>query len=101
MLRIPSPLEPELEDLAHKTIGCCVAVHRELGPGLVEPIYQRAVGYELEASNISFERERRVPIMYRGRLVYIHRLDLVVDEKLLLELKAVERLHPVHLAQVL
>lgn len=101
MLRNASPLDPHLEDLAHRTIGCCIAVHRELGPGLLEAIYQRAVGYELEANGISFERERQVPILYRGRRIYVHRLDLVVAGQLLLELKAVEHLHPVHRAQAL
>ena len=101
MLRTSSPLSTELEDLAHRTIGCCINVHRELGPGLLELIYQRAVGYELEANGIPFERECPVPINYRGRRVYVHRLDLVVSGQLLLELKAVERLLPVHHAQVL
>ena len=50
MLRITSKLDPELEALVHRTIGCCIAVHRELGPGLVEAIYQRAVAIELQAA---------------------------------------------------
>jgi GxxExxY protein len=82
-------------------IGCCITVHRELGPGLVETIYHRAACYELEAHSIQFEREKPVPIMYRGKRLFVHRLDLVVGEQLLVELKAVERLHPVHHAQVL
>lgn len=101
MLRIPTTLEPALEELVHKTIGCCITVHRELGPGLIEQAYGRAVGYELAANSIPFEREKRFPITYRGRNLYVHRLDLVVGGELVLELKAVDRLHPVHRAQLL
>src|SRR5213083_1494448 len=101
MLRIPTSLGPALEELVHRTIGCCITVHRELGPGLIEQAYGRAVGYELGANDIPFEREKRFPITYRGNDLYVHRLDLVVAGKIVLELKAVDRLHPVHHAQLL
>ena len=101
MLRVPSNLDPSVEELVHRTIGCCIAVHRELGPGLLEQIYQRAVGLELGAARIPFESEKRFPVVYRGRRLYTHRLDLVVDGRLVLELKAVDRFHPVHQAQAL
>ena len=101
MLHLTSPLSRELEGLVQQTIGCCIAVHRELGPGLLETIYQRAVSYELEASGVPFEREKPIWINYRGKRLYLHRLDLVIAGQLLLELKAVDRLHPVHHAQVL
>jgi GxxExxY protein len=67
----------------------------------VEAAYQRAVSYELVEQGIPFDKERPVAIKYRGRLVYTHRLDLVVANEILVELKAVERLHPLHSAQVL
>ena len=101
MLRIATKLDDQLEQLVHDTIGCFIAVHCELGPGLVEPAYQRAAECELEARGIPFEHEKKVPIMYRNTRVYTHRLDLVVGSKILVELKAVDRLHPVHQAQVL
>ncbi|HEY7289601.1 MAG TPA: GxxExxY protein [Vicinamibacterales bacterium] len=101
MLRIATRLGDELEALVHKTIGCCIAVHRELGPGLIEGAYHRAVAFELDAVGVPFEREKRVPIVYRGKCVYVHRLDLVVGAKIVLEIKAVDRLHPVHQAQTL
>ena len=101
MLRIPTTLDPALEALIYKTIGCCITVHCELGPGFIEQAYSRAVGYELGVNDIPFEREKRFPITYRGKYLYMHRLDLVVASQLVLELKAVERLHPVHRAQVL
>ena len=100
MLRKYSDFDPSLEDLAHRVIGCCIAVHCELGPGLIEQAYARAVRLELTASSIQFESEKRYPIVYRGKPVYVHHLDLVVDQQLLVELKCVDSLHPVHYAQV-
>ena len=78
MLRIPSPLSDEVEALVHDTIGCCIAVHRALGPGLLENIYSRAVCLEFSAAGISFEREKAYPVMYRGELLSEQRLDFVV-----------------------
>jgi len=101
MLRIQSPLDDGLETLIHRVIGCCIEVHKQLGPGLLEVVYQRAVGYELQAAGIRCEREKQYPIAYRGHRLYVHCLDIVVEEKLVLELKAVDRLHPVHKAQTI
>ena len=101
MLRIESPLSADLEALVHRTIGCCITVHRELGPGLVEAVYQRAVCIEIETAGISFECEKQCPILYRGKRIYSHRLDIVVSGQILLELKAVDRVHAVHRSQVL
>jgi GxxExxY protein len=100
-LRIPTPLSDDLEDLVHRTIGACIAVHAELGPGLLEEIYSRAIAAELVSLGISFERERSFPITYRGALIGHHRLDLLVEGQIVLEVKAVERLLPVHVAQVI
>ena len=101
MLNVETRIDDATEALAHRVIGCCLAVHRELGPGLVEQIYQRALELELKAADIAFEREKRFKVMYRERCLYVHRLDLVVDGRLMIELKAVDRLHPVHVAQAL
>jgi GxxExxY protein len=101
MLEISSPLSQELETLIHRIIGCCIAVHRELGPGLLESIYLRALCLELEAAGLSFEVEKRVPVMYRGQLLCYQRLDIVVAGQVLLEIKAVDRLAPVHHAQTM
>ena len=68
---------------------------------MLETIYQRALAVELKSAGIRFEREKQYPVLYRGQRLYTHKVDLVVEESLLLELKAVERLHPVHDAQVL
>ena len=101
MLRIASELDDATEALITRIIGICIAVHRELGPGLLESIYGRAICLELETAGLSFEVEKQVPVLYRGIVLCHHRLDIVVDLKVLLEIKAVERLAPIHYAQVL
>jgi GxxExxY protein len=101
MLRVPSPLSDVLEKLVHDTIGCCIAVHRVLGPGLLEEIYSRALRLELTAAGISFEREKPYPVIYRGELLCQQYLDFVVSDQIVLELKSVEQLAPVNHAQLL
>ena len=100
MLRIQTSLSDELEDLIHRTIGCCITVHRALGPGLLERVYTAAVRLELEAEGIAFEKETRYPVYYRDHLLCEHRIDLVVANQLVLEIKAVEQLASVHRGQV-
>ena len=101
MLSKPSGLPDEVESMIHQTIGCCIAVHRTLGPGLLEGIYRRAVALELAAEGLSFEAEKEYPVTYRGCLLCHQRLDLVVENALALELKSIERLGPVNHAQLL
>ena len=101
MIRVPTPLDAALEVLVHQTIGCCQQVHCELGPGLLEAIYVRAVCIELATAGLSFERQKRVPVFYRGRLLCEQVLDVLVESRLVLEIKSVERLAPVHHAQIL
>ncbi|MGE0703380.1 MAG: GxxExxY protein [Vicinamibacterales bacterium] len=101
MLRLPSTLPADLETLAHRTIGCCLNVHRALGPGLREVSYVRAVAIELEVEGIPFEREKTFTVRYRGQLLCQQRVDLLVADSLVLEVKVVEILAPVHAAQVL
>src|SRR6266446_4548219 len=100
-LHVASRLPADLENLIRETIGCCLAVHRELGPGLLEGVYPRAIGIELQARGISFATEKAVPVKYRGTLLCHQRIDLFVDERLVLEIKSVERLDPIHIAQVI
>jgi len=100
-LRVESNLSDDLEALIREVIGCCVAVHRELGPGLLEKVYPRAIGVELDDRGISYSTEKTVPIRYRERLLCLQRIDLLVDDRLVVEVKSVERLHPVHVAQMI
>jgi GxxExxY protein len=101
MLRIQSPLPSDLEEVVHKTIGCCIEVHRILGSGLLESPYSKAAAIELTVNGIPFEREKEYLVTYRGQPLCHQRVDFVVDGRLLLELKAVDRLTAVHRAQVL
>ena len=101
MLRVPTPLPDALEELVGDVIGAAIAVHRELGPGLLETAYQRALSIELDARGIDHEVERLVPIMFRQSILCHQRLDLVAGDQVIVEVKAVDRLAPVHLAQVI
>jgi GxxExxY protein len=101
LLRIQSPLSDDLENLVQRTIGACISVHEELGPGLLEPIYSRAIAAELTFAGIGFELEKSLPISYRAAVIGHHRLDLLVEGQIVVEGKAVERLLHVHVAQVI
>ncbi|MBN2549893.1 MAG: GxxExxY protein [Anaerolineales bacterium] len=90
------------QDLTGKIIGAAIEVHRHLGPGLLESAYQICLGRELELRGIQFEREKSLPIEYKGeRLDCGYRLDFIVEQKLIVELKSVDKLLPIHDAQVL
>jgi GxxExxY protein len=83
-------------------IGCGIAVHRALGPGLLESVYRSCMALELKAENLACEVEKRVPLEYRGQDIAAGlTVDLLVEQCVIVELKAVERIHPVHLAQVI
>jgi len=95
-------LADDLEALKERVIGCAITVHRTLGPGLLESIYRDCMAIELRAANLEVERERRVSVRYRDQSVGASlKVDLVVDRRLIVEVKAVEHLHPVFFAQVL
>jgi GxxExxY protein len=91
----------ELDALANAVIGAAIEVHRNLGPGYLESMYEEALAVELELRGIPFERQKRIAVDYKGREIGEGRLDLVVGEELLVELKAVDSLAPIHKAQVL
>ncbi len=92
----------ELNDLSHRVLGLCLEVHRELGPGLLESAYEEALAYEFTQAGLAFERQRDMPLLYKGiKLNCGYRLDFVVEGKLILELKAVTELLPIHHAQLL
>lgn len=99
-LRIVSTLPPELDLLVTQTIGALLAVHRELGSGMSESVYAAAARVELTARRIPFESEKTCAVHYRGKLLCHQRVDLFVDGRLVVELKSVEQLHAVHVAQV-
>lgn len=88
----------ELDDLIERVIGAGIAVHRELGPGYVESLYENSMAIELRHLGITFERQKPFPIHYRGEQVGEHRLDLFVMNSLVVELKAIAAFEPVHYA---
>jgi GxxExxY protein len=92
----------ELRDLTEKIIGAAIEVHRNLGPGLLESAYEACLAYELEAAGLKVERQKPVPLAYKDiRLDLGYRLDMVVDDQVVLELKAVDEFTDIHEAQIL
>jgi GxxExxY protein len=88
--------------LTDQIMGAAIAVHRELGPGLLESAYQACLAHELMIREIPFDLERPLPVIYKGiQLDCGYRLDFVVADKIVLELKSVDALHPLHEAQLL
>lgn len=82
-------------------IGACMEVHRHLGPGLLESTYEECVAHELALRELRFDRQRGIPLEYKGVLLDCgYRLDLVVEDALIVEIKSVERLLPIHKAQL-
>jgi GxxExxY protein len=100
-LRIESPLDAETEAVITRTIGCAIAVHTALGPGFLESIYKRAMRIELDAQRLPYECERAVSVAYRGVEIRGQRIDLIVENRVVVELKAVTRLDPIHEAQTI
>jgi GxxExxY protein len=96
-----APLDPEIERVIREVIGAGLAVHRQLGPGFLEPIYERALAIELRYRNIAFDEQHRMAVRYRGDVIARHRLDLLVEHCVVVEVKAVKQLRPVHQAQLL
>ena len=92
----------ERDPLSHEVIGAALAVHRMMGPGLLESVYQACLAHELRKRGISFRQGVEVPLVYGGEALDARlRLDVLVDDQLVLELKSVEKLAPIHSAQLL
>jgi len=90
----------EYEGLTDKIIGCAIEVHKKLGPGFLESIYENAFIIELQKQNLQVERQREVVVKYDGIEIGRHRLDLVLDDTIVVELKAVRNIEDVHFAIV-
>ncbi|MFO0926957.1 MAG: GxxExxY protein [Gemmataceae bacterium] len=100
MMNAP-PITEEDERIAHEVIGGAIEVHRELGPGFLEKIYERAMVHELALRGLSVHAQRDILVPYKDILIPGQQLDLVVDERVVVELKAVDALHAIHEAQLL
>ena len=92
----------EFDDLSHRVIGCAIEVHRALGPGLLESAYEQCLAHELAQNNIRFKLQHPQPVEYKGiQLDCGYRIDLLVENVLILELKSVGKLTAIHEAQLL
>ena len=89
------------KELSYRVVGCAQGVHRELGPGFPEGVYHKALSHEMAQAKIPFETEKAVDVFYDGVLCGEFRIDLLVDEKIVLELKALTALSDEHLAQAI
>jgi GxxExxY protein len=92
----------DINDLTGQVIGAAIEVHKVLGPGLLESTYETCLCVELEQRNIPYQRQKEIPIDYKGTMVDCgYRLDLLVDDRLIVELKAHDNILPIHEAQLL
>ena len=101
---VPSQIEPErhINRITEEVISAAIEVHRNLGPGLLESAYEACLAYELRDRGLVVEQQKPLPIFYRNVDVEVgYRLDLLVADAVIVELKSVERLEPIHQAQVL
>ena len=90
------------EILTRKILGCAYTVHSVLGPGLLEKTYEECLYYELKQAGFIVEKQKEIPLKYKEIWIDVgYRLDLLVENRIILEIKAIENLHPVHVAQVL
>ena len=91
-----------IEEIAAQVVDSAIAVHRELGPGLLESAYESCLAFELAERGLSIERQKKLPVCYRTHLVEAgYRLDLLVENQIIIELKSVETILPIHKAQLI
>jgi GxxExxY protein len=99
---VTNPESERLNAITDKIIGAAIRVHKELGPGILESAYEACLTFELIDLGLAVERQKTLPITYRGRqLDHGYRIDLLVERSVLVEVKSIERLERVHSAQVL
>jgi GxxExxY protein len=92
----------KFDELSNRVIGCAIEVHRELGPGLLESTYEQCLAYELNRAEIPFKLQVDLPVEYKQiKLDCGYRIDVFADNRIIVELKSVEHLLPIHEAQVL
>jgi GxxExxY protein len=90
----------QFEELSSRIIGAAIEVHRELGPGFLESIYEEALKIELSKQSMCYDSQKEIKIEYLGVEIGMHRLDLLVEKKIIVELKAVKELTDIHFAQL-
>jgi len=92
----------DINELTWEVVGAAIEVHKTLGPGLLESVYEECLCRELQLCKISYERQKSLPVEYKGEMLDCgYRLDLVVEDRLIVELKSCDTLQPIHEAQLL
>ena len=92
----------ELNEITKAIIGCAIEVHRNLGPGLLESAYEECLIFELMKKGLEIEKQKPVPVVYKDiKLDYGYRIDVLVENSVIIELKAIDAINPVHEAQIL
>jgi len=92
----------EFSKLSNQVLGCAIEVHRELGPGLLESTYEQCLAHELHAKNITYRTQCPMPVQYKDRRLDCgYRIDFMINDEIILELKSVEELKGIHEAQLL
>ena len=95
-------MKDRLNALTEQIIGAAIQVHREIGPGTLESTCEACLTFELMARGLSVERQKPLPLVYRGRTLDCgYRVDLLVESEVIVEIKSVDRLEPVHTAQLI
>jgi GxxExxY protein len=98
--RSPRPQRESQDPLTASIIACAIEVHRILGPGLLESIYEEALCHELSLRGIPFERQKEMDVIYKGKVIKGQRLDLIIDSQVVVEIKAVKTLNDAFSSQV-
>jgi len=93
--------EYPLQDVTKEIISCCIEVHSSLGPGLLENIYEEALAYEFQLRKIRYERQKHIQLRYKGKEVGLHRIDFLIEDVVIVEIKAVEGINKIFEAQLL
>src|SRR4030042_6830236 len=98
---VPAKAAKDLNDLSHRIIGVAIDIHKKLGPGFQEKIYEEAFLKEFEKAGIGFEKQKVIRVDYEGQSLGNQRIDLLVDEEIILEIKACTKIIPIHRDQVI
>lgn len=96
-----SDLPPEVEELSHRIIGCAIEVHRQLGPGLLEKLYEDALVYELREAGLVVEQQVEISVPYKSTVLRGQRLDVLVENQVIVELKSIAQITDINQAQLL
>lgn len=91
----------KLNEITEKIIGCAIEVHKALGAGLLESVYEEALCIEMEIQGLNFERQKPMPLLYKEKRIGDFRLDLLIENEVIVEIKSVERFDPIFSAQIL